>query len=802
MAFCANQLFKMALFLTALSILGATVTNAQSKVPETAATQSIKNLRAEVRGPKAIWVDVEAGTGKRPLAIADWRLTDAAGQEIALAAVLPNTLRETLLVPAQPIDIKRVHYVEIRDGGPKVRVRFDGWFRTLYSGKPLGAVIAEDGKSTSFRVFAPRAEAVNLYLYDGANDAPEAARQKLAMVQDENGVYEATLEGNLKGTYYDFTAHGPDDPGNQFFEQQPVHISDPYALVQMESFGKSRVWPNITPATPLKNGRPAMEDVIAYEVHVQDFTDLLPVSEDMKGTIPAMAVSGLANSRGEPIGFDYLVDLGVNVVHLQPMQEYHHYPDGPWRDAFENDPEMQAQAIATENYQWGYSTTHAFAVENKYRKKGTEPGAEREQFRDLVQAFHDKGIAVIIDIVPNHTGEDMRGGKVPLNFNGFDRQYYYRTNDAGEHIGPYGNEVKTEDRPMVQRWVIDQAKHFVKDFGIDGFRIDLAGQLDEQTMIKLREELGDDVIIYGEAWIDVTDPYIRANPDWDWYKIDAPITFFQDDARNAFKGSPFVLENKLTDRGYAGGNASLRADAMKGLANDYAEEAASPNQGLNYLDIHDNWALADRFAKQDWDGRGGVDEGPFKLAVTMLFTSQGPIVIHGGTEILRSKGSSKIEDTVKYNEDGEIRLKGRDDTYNQRAANQFQWDTVGQREGHTDYAAMQAFWKGMIDFRLSDVGKVFRSAKHIPGQYKWITPENEALLGYVVGGDVLVLLNVGQKAGVFEDIQLPAGNWQLIGTNAGVDHISGVQGADVRLEGDAAHDIAVPTTSFKMWMRR
>jgi len=801
MAFRGHKLVTIALTLTALSISQGQAIYAQSKVPEAAAKQNVTNLRAEVRGAKAIWVDVETAADARPLKITDWRLSDAKGREIALAAVLPNTLRESLLVPAEPIDIKRVYYVEIKDGGPKVRVRFDGWFRTLYSGKPLGAVIGADGKSTSFRVFAPRAEAVKLYLYDKADDTPAEARQTIDMEQDVDGVYEATLEDNLKGTYYDFTAHGPNDPGNQFFEQQPVHISDPYALVQMESFGKSRVWPNITPATPLKNGRPKMEDVVAYEVHVQDFTDLLPIADELRGTIPAMAVSGLVNKNGEPIGFDYLVNLGVNVVHLQPMQEYHHYPDGPWREAFENDPDMQAQAIATENYQWGYSTTHAFAIENKYRKKGTEAGAEREQFRDLVQAFHDRGMAVIIDIVPNHTGEDMRGGKVPLNFNGFDRQYYYRTNDEGEHIGPYGNEVKTEDRPMVQRWIIDQAKHFVDDFGIDGFRIDLAGQIDEQTMIKLRDELGEDVIIYGEAWIDVTDPYIRANPDWDWYKIDAPITFFQDDARNAFKGSPFTLENKLTDRGYAGGNASLRADAMKGLANDYPQESQSPNQGLNYLDIHDNWALADRFAKRDWDGRQGIDEGPFKLAVAMLFTSQGPIVIHGGTEILRSKGSSKIEDTVKFNEDGEIRLKGRDDTYNQRAANQFQWDTVGQSEGANNYAEMLAFWKGMIDFRLSDKGKVFRSATHIPGQYQWITPENQALLGYIVGGDIMVLLNVGQQKDVFKNVQLPEGKWQLIGHNKRMDHRNPAAGSEKIVSKNEPMQFLLGPTSLQIWVR-
>ncbi len=789
-----------ALILTALSIaFDGHMVSAQSEVPKAAAVQNVTSLRAEVRTAKAIWVHVDAPDENRPLLVSDWQLTDARGQKISLAAVLPNTRREMLLVPTDPIDIKRVHYLEHLASGEKVRVRFDGWFRTLYSAKAMGATIAQDGTSTTFRVFAPRADAVNLYLYDSADDSPEQARKRVSMSSDKDGVFEAVLPGNLAGIYYDFTAHGPDDPGNRFYEQVPAHLSDPYARIQMESYGKSRVSERISPPRPVKGGRPPMQDVVAYEVHIQDFTDLLPLPKAQKGTLSGMAVAGLKNKRGEAIGFDYLTELGINVVHLLPVQEYHHYPDSEWKAAFKDDPDMKAQAINTENYQWGYSTTHAFAIENRYREKGTEPGAEQAQFRDLVQAFHDKGLSVIIDIVPNHTGEDMRGGKRPLNFNGFDKQYYYRTNDDGEHIGPYGNEVKTEDRPMSQRWLIDQAKYFVETFGVDGFRIDLAGQIDEQTLIKLKAELPDDLIIYGEPWIDVTDPYIRANQDWDWYKKDAPITFFQDDARNAFKGSPFVLENKLTDRGFAGGNASLRAAAMKGLANEYPEESVSPNQGLNYLDIHDNWALADRFAISDWDGRKGVEDGPFKIAATLLFTSQGPIVMHGGTEILRSKGSSKIEDVVKCSASGEVRLKGRDDTYNQRAANQFQWTTVGQTQGANNYANMHAFWKGLIDFRLSERGKVFRSAKQISDQYRWITPKNEALLGYVVGGDVLVLLNVGQKADTFHGVSLPEGTWRLIGNNQAVDHVRGVGGTPFSAIGNI--DFPVPATSLQIWLR-
>ena len=757
----------------------------------------VTGLRAEIRTDKAIWVHVQ-GASLLPLDLGDWQLNMADGTPIPLVEVLPNDADELMLVPAVPLDITRVYYVTLPSAGLKVRARFDGWFRTLYSAKPLGATIRAG--STSFRVFAPRARTVTLYLYAQANDSK--AQQEVVMARDSDGVFEATVPGNLKGTYYDFTVHGPNDPGNQFYEQVPVHVSDPYALVQMESYGKSRIWPHTTPATPLKTGRPAMQDVVAYEVHVQDFTDRLPVPDALKGTLPAMTVTGLTNKAGQPIGFDHLVNLGINVVHLLPIQEYHHYPDAEWRAAFHDDPDMIAQGINDENYQWGYSTTHAFAIENRYRARGTEPGTERTQFRDLVQAFHDHGIAVVVDIVPNHTGEDMRGGKVPLNFNAFDRLYYYRTDDNGQHIGPYGNEVKTEDRPMVQRWLIDQAKMLTEEFGVDGFRIDLAGQLDKQTLKKLRQAVGDDIIIYGEPWIDVTDPYIRANKDWDWYKEDAPITFFQDDARNAFKGSPFVLENKHTDRGYAGGNASLRADAMRGLANDYPEEAISPNQGINYLDIHDNWALADRFATTDWDGRSGVDTDAYKLAATLLFTSQGPIVLHGGSEIMRSKGSAAIEDVVKQSASGEVRLKGRDDTYNQRVANQFDWDSVGRSTGPNDYADMLAFWRGMIALRMSEAGKVFRQATADTSRYQWILPQDQALLGYIVGGDILVLLNVGDAGASFDGVTLPDGTWTLVATNDAVNIAEGVSGDNAKLKGGTQPSLRVSAQGLKIWVRR
>jgi pullulanase/glycogen debranching enzyme len=202
------------------------------------------------------------------------------------------------------------------------------------------------------------------------------------------------------------------------------------------------VTPKTVSASPLTNGRPRSEQVMAYEVHVQDFTDLLPVSNDLKGTIAGMGITGLTNSKGYAIGYDHLVNLGINTVHLMPVQEMLNWPKDEWKKAFSKDKYMIEQGIANETYDWGYRTSHSFAIESRYRQKGTLPGDERKQFRDVVQKFHDKNIAVIVDFVFNHTAENMDGRNYLYHFNAFDKQYYYRTKNL-EHIGEYGNETKS-----------------------------------------------------------------------------------------------------------------------------------------------------------------------------------------------------------------------------------------------------------------------------------------------------------------------------------------------------------------------
>ncbi|MCB2204763.1 pullulanase [bacterium] len=758
-------------------------------------------MRAELRSEHAVHIlhDVNASISGEA---GDYLLLRADGTRIPITSTERVAEGELQLIPASPIDIRRVHYLQIKGREGRLLCRFDGWLRHCASEKRLGAWFDENQHRTIVRVFSPRADSVRLYLYK--QRAGGAAASVHAMARDEDGIWEITLPRNYETWWYDFTVHGPDDPGNEFFEQVPVHVTDPYARVSDDSFGRACIWPRSEPAPPLASGIPPMEDLISYEVHVEDFTLGLPgLDPALRGSFAGFVTPGLRNSRGEAVGFDYLTDLGINAVHLMPVQEFLHFPDSEWQAAFADNDYMREQMIDSSNYQWGYRTTHAFALETRYRRKGTERGSQNRDFRDLVAAFHARDIAVIVDLVFNHTGERMDGREMYFNFRVFGKHAYYRTNENLDFIGDYGTETKSEDRPMTARWIYDQCRMFVDEYGVDGFRIDLAGLTDEQTLRELRRRLGPDIIIYGEPWIGSSDPAFEANPAWDWYKEDAPITYFQDDTRNALCGPPDNPRDKRHDRGYAGGNGGRDA-AMHAIANSFRFED-NPNEGINYLDIHDNWALADRFATRDWNGLEGVDEARVRIAAAMLLTSLGPIVLHGGTEMLRSKSATPLVELIEHTASGPIYIHGKRDTYNLRRPNLFLWETVGQNTedgAACDYGRMHDYWRGLIRLRRSDDGSMLRRGEPVPEDYiQWILPDDPMQLGYVIDERMAVLINTDDREAVFNGVVLPEGRWELVaaGDRAGTALLGQVE--DNVLE-SGRHDLRLNATDVKIWIRR
>jgi pullulanase/glycogen debranching enzyme len=398
-----------------------------------------------------------------------------------------------------------------------------------------------------------------------------------------------------------------------------------------------------------------------------------------------------------------------------------------------------------------------------------------------------------------------------FNFSVIDKPYYYRTDKNLDYIGDYGTEIKSEQRPMVQRWLYDQCLNLINQYGVDGFRIDLAGQTDKQTLLNLRRLVGADIIIYGEPWIASADPDFENNPDWDWYKADAPITFFQDESRNAFCGPPSNPEDKWKDRGYAGGNGD-REKVKKALSNTFPEDD-TPLDGISYLDIHDNWTLADRFARTDWDARRGVEENRVKIAATLLFTTLGPLVMQGGTEFLRNKSHAPLLEIKKKYQGGYLYFHGKRDTYNLATANVFEWDNKGKNAGDDqgavtcNYKNMYDFWRGLIALRKSAAGKVFRiKDKPAADYYRWIEPANDRLLGYLVDDKILVLVNTDTLAGEFSDLNLPAGSsWQLLATAERIEPLKGIKGRKesmFKAGNEGKFNFTLGAEDLRIWVRR
>ena len=321
-------------------------------------------------------------------------------------------------------------------------------------------------------------------------------------------------------------------------------------------------------------------------------------------------------------------------------------------------------------------------------------------------------------------------------------------------------------------------------------------------------KLPKDIIIYGEPWIDSNDPEYNKNPEWHWYKQDAPICYFNDDTRNTYKGPVFELTDKKKHRGWAGGDWTLRNDVIKALSCTFPTQK-NINSGINYLDIHDNFALADQFGKFNFDGRFGVDENRYKLAATLLFTTPGPIVLHGGSEIMRSKGLAPLLEIEKEIPSGKLYFHGKRDTYNVRNANQFIWENVGKSALvknknslvpyiNSDFNGMLNYWKGLMDLRkqiLFEIPCYKFDSKIMPNDnIEFIQPTNQSLLAYLINNQILVMMNSGDKAAKIDSILLPKGEWGLLGD---INEIN-LKGINKKID----FKLAIPAQSLYIFKRK
>ncbi len=471
------------------------------------------------------------------------------------------------------------------------------------SEKELGAIYSPE--KTIFRVFAPSAISVKVALYD----LPEGGTPRIVpMDYTEGGVWEAVVEGDLKDKYYTLRVGGNDPQFNENRE-----LIDPYSRCNTAHNGRGMVIDDHTPIADSPHFD--ISQAIIYEIHVRDFTIDENSGITHRGKYLGFTETG-TTLKGDPsikTGIDHLEELGINVVHLLPIQD------------FENDE-------SSDQYNWGYMPVHFNSPDGWYATE--RHNAKRvEEFKRLVDALHKKGIKVVMDVVYNHTAE-YKPDKI-FSFEGLVPGYYYRLKDDGTYWNGSGtgNEMRTE-APMVRKFILDSVKYWVLEYKIDGFRFDLMGLIDLGTMEAIVKELraiNPEIIIYGEPWTAGETPI---QPTVKGTQRGRGFAVFNDNFRDAIKGSVFDV-----GKGYiqAGINIDRIKRGIEGSINDFAW---SPLEVINYVACHDNRTFWDRInvttqydARITDEDRRRMD----KLGAVLVLTSQGIPFLHGGQEMLRTK---------------------------------------------------------------------------------------------------------------------------------------------------------------------
>ncbi len=600
--------------------------------------------------------------------------------------------------------------------------------RKYETDEPLGLFYTP--QNSRFAVYAPAARLVRLNLFK----QPEDGLQKSYELQPgSGGVWKTQVDGNLAGRFYTYSIFRND--GETVEEKE---IIDPYAKAVTRYNGRGII---VYDTTRVPDGPDfPLEQAVIYEMHVRDFS----ISEDSgiryKGKFLGFTESGTTLPGGNlSTGIDGLAELGINTVQLMPVQD------------FEFDPQAGG-------YFWGYMTVNFNAPEGWYATRRDDASAVH-QFKLLVKALHQKGIKVVMDVVYNHTSES--NGQICYNFNGLAPDYYYRQKADGSYWNGSGcgNELRTEN-PMVRRFLLESLAYWVQEYNVDGFRFDLMGLFDKETMhdvVTTLKEIKPGIFIYGEPWTAGDTPI---SPTVKGTQRGQGFSVFNDHFRDALKGPWYN-----TEPGYIQTGKNMQA-VKKGIMGSIDDFAAEPYESINYVAVHDGRTLWDQLKASTKTDSSVTEEqlvAMDKLAAAILFTSQGVPFIHGGQEMLRTKFGAHNS----YNQPDEI--------------NKIRWEWKQKNLNVFKY------YQGLIKlrrehplFRMTSAAEIRENLKFY-SELKLKKPAKG--IGYLLKkgdsadswNEVLVLINPNRQGGEF---QIPQGKWNMAvnGQQAGTETIRVVSG--------------------------
>jgi pullulanase len=631
-------------------------------------------------------------------------------QRPTVPADVPTDLVEVMLAEAP--DVTHSLHIALKGymQGPVTPRRVLDGERYLYQGDDLGNTYQP--QTTLFRLWAPTASDVQVLLYESETGP---LQRQIAMQPSEKGTWYAQVSCDLHHWYYLYrvTVHG--------VTQDAV---DPYVKAIAVNAGRGMIihLPETNPPRWHEDGYVALadpEDAIIYEVHVRDFSIHPNSGMVNKGKYLAFTERGTTGPADVATGVDHLKELGITHVQLQPVQAF--------ASVDESDPKQ---------YNWGYDPRNFNVPQGSYAT--TPHGTARvTECKQMIQSLHQEGIGVILDAVYNHT--------FSWSSSDFDKivpKYYYRTDDAGNYTNGsgVGNEIATE-RPMVQKFFLDSLVYWVKEYHVDGFRFDLMALLSIETMKKVYETLhaiNPHLLLYGEPWAGGTAGLPADQLLTKGRQKGLALAVFNDHLRNSLCGSVF----DSTARGFAtqaqGLVEGIRT-AVEGSINDFT---ASPQETINYVTSHDNFALWDKIAQSNPDEAEADRIKMDELAQAVILTVQGIAFLHGGEEMLRTKG-------------------GNGNSYNAGdAVNQFDWSRKAR------YWKVWRYYAGLIHLRRYHPAFRMRSADDVRTHLSFLaSPENTLMFelsGHANGDsweNIVVIYNPNKAN---ELCTLPPGNWTIV----------------------------------------
>ena len=602
----------------------------------------------------------------------------------------------------------------------------------VYTGNDLGAVYSP--KMTRFKVWAPEAESVKLNLYkqgEGDNLIEQHIMKKSA-----NGTYVFEKQGDCNGIYYTYTVvnHGE--------EQEAV---DPYTKAAGVN-GQRGMVINLAKTNPqgfeLDGYRNPehITDAIIYEGSVRDFTMDESSGVFHNGKFLGLTEANTTNHFGEATALDYISGLGVTHVQILPAFD------------FETVDEKNQKA----QYNWGYDPDNYNVPEGSYAVSPYDGAVRIQEMKQMVLALHSRGIGVIMDVVFNHTyrRDDSNLQKIVPG-------YYYRSDETGYTSGSgCGNEVAS-DRPMVQKLIVDSLIYWAKEYHIDGFRFDLMGVLDIDTMNVIAERLKEirpDIYLYGEGWNGGPSSLAEEKRAFKASAKKMPgIGMFNDDIRDTIKGSVFYddhlgfvnggthLENALR-YGITGAAAHPQVDYDAYGSRPWAKE---PGQSINYVSCHDNYTLWDKLSVSCPEASEEKKKAMNRLCAAIVFTSQGVPFIQAGEEFLRSKPLPEKKGFAE-------------NSYNMPdAVNSIKWDNIHE------YPDMIAYYKGLMALRKAHPVFRMQSEAEMTQNLCFLSDTPENVVAYLLKGkgaddtpeNILVIFNGNDEEILYN---LPEGKWKIL----------------------------------------